>query len=188
MLKELFYTYQKDLKNENKFYLLTKKLTPKILSIFKTINCSYDLKDDFIQECYFKIYTIATKNEYFFENDYAIDSYFERAFKTVRQQFIKKYSLDKKIIELDQENKNNSYLIETIIDEKEESMRKINEKLEYIKEILTDKEYEIFIMILNPNESKNRSLTEVAKLLNVSPQAIHKRFKKIKEKINSLFL
>ena len=66
MLKELFYTYQKDLNNENKFRLLTKKLTPKILSIFKTVNCSYDLKDDFIQECYFKIYTIAIKNEYFF--------------------------------------------------------------------------------------------------------------------------
>ncbi len=188
MLIKLFNEYKKDLSNDNKFIKLTDHLKPKILSIFSTIDCSYDLKEDFIQECHIKLFNMAKNKEFIEINSYGLDKYLERSFKTVKQEFIKKYHLNKKLISLDGLNECGKALIETISDPSEEENEYIRKNIRIIKTNLSEEEFKLFELILNIDGNKNRSLTEVAKLLGVTPQAIHKRFKKIKEKIKDLFL
>lgn len=188
MLLQLYKEYKNDLHNEDKFKRILKKLEPKILSIYKTINCPYDLKEDFVQDCHLKIFQIAKNKNINFTNVYALDRYFERAFMTAKQGFIKKYHLDTQTISLDALNEYGDSLIDTIVDTKTDEELIIESKLEIIKANLNEKDYQLLKLILNKEGNKNRSLTEVAKLLGVTPQAIYKRFKKVRDNINSLNL
>ena len=184
MLKQLFLDFQKDISDDLKFSKLADALKVKILSIFKTINCSPIYKDDFIQECYLKIFDVVRKKHFNEEelNDKILNIYFERSFRTVKQQFIKHYDLYRNNISLDEENERGISKLETLVDNNL-SLNQANllYKLKEIKEVLTLKDYNFLMLFINQEEKTLRSVTEIAKLLSISHQAVSKRFNKLKK-------
>ena len=187
MLKQSFLAFQDDISNSEKFTSLTSELKVKILSIFKTINCESTYREDFIQDCYLKIIEIA-KNKKFDKtnlNDAVLNRYFERAFLTVKTKFINQYELYLNNISLDLENENGSRLIDLIASESKEARPDsfcIN--IIIIKNLISKSDWDFLMLFLDYDNGKLRKVIDVAKQLNVSHQAVSKRFIKIKKTIN----
>ncbi|MDR1697565.1 MAG: hypothetical protein LBR37_01430, partial [Erysipelotrichaceae bacterium] len=115
MLKKLFLDYQKNPRNSIAFLKLATFLEPKIFTIFKSINCDNNYREDFIQSCHLKLLDVV--NEVVFKEDATdntISAYLERAFLTVKRDFTKTYHLYHLNISLDETDENDVPLLDKI--------------------------------------------------------------------------
>lgn len=184
MLKQLFLDFQKDISNEYYFNELAKALKVKILSIFKSIECDPVHREDFIQDCHIKILEIARDKKFNDDavNDRIINCYFERAFLAVKYQFIKEHDLYRNNISLDAEDENGIKLLDIIIDSNQLLETDYSDiGMNLIKKILSPSDYEFLMLFIDNEKDRIRRITEIAKILNVSHQAVSKRFARIKK-------
>lgn len=184
MLKETFLQYQNDLTNNDLFLKLTKILESKVLSIFKSLGCSYSYQSEFIQDCHIKIFDIAC-NKHFDESvtDAVINNYFERAFMSVRRNFIRDYGLYDNTVKLDDVDDNGIPLIDKIAEPVKEDDIDTTNVFKRIESVLSREDYMFLLNFIDKENSKMRSVTEVAALLFVSHQAVSKRFLRIKKRL-----
>ncbi len=181
-IKEIYTKYQQNLENNENFKKLIEMFDPKILSIFRTINCDYGYKDYFISDCYYKIFDVASK-KHFNEtsNDAVISSYFEQAFLTVRRDFIRNYGLYENIVVTEMLD---NYGIQ-FINKAKRTQINTEERFNDINSILSKEEHSFLLNFLDKDNNQIRSVTQVATLLFVSKQAVSKRLRRIKDKIKS---
>ncbi|MDR1697970.1 MAG: hypothetical protein LBR37_03615 [Erysipelotrichaceae bacterium] len=190
MLKELYFEYQNETTNSNLFKKLTQHLETKILSVFKTIGCSYDYKTEFVQDCHLKIFEVVCNKQF---DDTATDAviyyYFERAFLTVKRSFIKTYALYSNTVSLESTDSNGIMLIDRIADDFIEQKGALNTvyQFEIIKSLLTRDDYEFLLKFIDQENNEMRSVTEAATLLFVSKAAVSKRFKRISKLLQECF-
>lgn len=188
MLTQLFRAFQDDVTDTSSFEKLANALKVKMLSIFASIACPHSFRDDYLQCCYIKIIEVV-RDKHFDEhnlNDRILSRYFERAFLTVKTKFIKEHGLYLNSVSLDAEDENGITLLEKISgDDIAINHQASDMPLKDIKAFVSKQDYVFLTLFIDQQSQKMRNVTDVAKLLGVSHQAVSKRFKRIKEKINN---